>query len=119
MPHEILQRFAAIDFTSEMIVLATIMLEHKEIVIGMGQYKIDEATRTAEAAMVIRDDYQGKGIGTAMADQLVYLARRQGLVAFTADVFEDNSPMLRIFEKSGFAVDRKAEYGVCKMRMNF
>ena len=53
-----------------------------------------------------------------MADQLVYLARRQGLVAFTADVFEDNSPMLRMFEKSGLDVDRKSEYGVNKMRMN-
>jgi acyl-CoA hydrolase/GNAT superfamily N-acetyltransferase len=119
MPHEILQRFAVIDYTKEMIALATIMQEQKEIVIGMGQYKIDESTRTAEAAMVIRDDYQGRGIGTAVADQLVYLARRQGLVAFTADVFDDNTPMLRIFEKSGFEVDRKSEYGVYKMRMNF
>jgi len=119
MPHEILQRFAVIDYTKEMIVLATIMQEQKEVVIGLGQYKITVKTRTAEAAMVIRDDYQGKGLGTALADQLVYLARRQGLVAFTADVFEDNTPMLRIFEKSGFAVDRKTEYGVNKMRMNF
>ncbi len=119
MPHEILQRFAVIDYTKEMIVLATIVQDAKEIVIGMGQYKITEATRTAEAAMVVRDGYQGKGIGTALADQLVYLARRQGLVAFTADVFEDNTPMLKIFEKSGFDVDRKSEYGVNKMRMNF
>jgi len=119
MPHEILQRFAVIDYTTEMILLATIMQEQKEVVIGMGQYKITEKTRTAEAAMVIRDDYQGRGIGTALADQLVYLARRQGLVAFTADVFEDNAPMLRIFEKSGFDVDRKSQYGVSKMRMNF
>jgi acyl-CoA hydrolase/GNAT superfamily N-acetyltransferase len=119
MPHEILQRFAVIDYTREMIVLATVMQEEKEIVIGMGQYKITEKTRTAEAAMVVRDGYQGKGIGTVMADHLVFLARRQGLVAFTADVFEDNTPMLRIFEKSGFDVDRKTEYGVNKMRMNF
>lgn len=119
MPHEILQRFSVIDYTREMIVLATIMQEQKEIVIGMGQYKITKKTRTAEAAMVIRDGFQGRGIGTMLADQLVYLARRQGLVAFTADVFEDNAPMLRIFEKSGFDVDRKSEYGVSKMRMNF
>jgi len=119
MPHEILQRFSVIDYTREMIVLATIMHGRKEIVIGMGQYKISKKTRTAEAAMVIRDGYQGQGIGTMLADHLVYLARRQGLVAFTADVFEENTPMLRIFEKSGFDVDRKSEYGVSKMRMNF
>jgi acyl-CoA hydrolase/GNAT superfamily N-acetyltransferase len=119
MPHEILQRFSVIDYTTEMIVLATIMQEEREIVIGMGQYKITKKTLTAEAAMVIRDGYQGRGIGTMLADQLVYLARRQGLVAFTADVFEDNAPMLRIFEKSGFDVDRKSQYGVNTMRMNF
>jgi RimJ/RimL family protein N-acetyltransferase len=118
MPHEILQRFAVIDYTREMILLATIMQDQKEIVIGMGQYKITEKTRTAEAAMVVRDGYQGKGLGTVMVDQLVYLARRQGLVAFTADVFEDNSPMLRVFEKSGLNVERKCEYGVYKMRVN-
>jgi acyl-CoA hydrolase/GNAT superfamily N-acetyltransferase len=118
MPHEILQRFAVIDYTKEMIVLATINQDQKEIVIGMGQYKITEKTRTAEAAMVVRDGYQGRGIGTVMVDQLVYLARRQGLVAFTADVFEDNSPMLRVFEKSGLDVERKCEYGVYKMRVS-
>jgi acyl-CoA hydrolase/GNAT superfamily N-acetyltransferase len=119
MPHEILQRFSVIDYTREMIVLATVMDEQREIAIGMGQYKITRKTRTAEAAMVIRDGWQGQGIGTILADHLVYLARWQGLVAFTADVFEDNTPMLRIFQKSGFAVDRTSEYGVSKMRMNF
>ncbi len=119
MPHEILQRFSVIDYTKEMIVLITIRQDEKEIVIGMGQYKVNEDTRTAEAAMVIRDDFQNQGVGTELANHLVFLARRQGLVAFTADVFEDNSPMLRIFEKSGFDMERKSEYGVFRLRMNF
>jgi acyl-CoA hydrolase/GNAT superfamily N-acetyltransferase len=119
MPHEILQHFSVIDYTKEMIVLITIRSDEKEIVVGMGQYKVNEDTRTAEAAMVIRDDFQNQGIGTELANHLVLLARRQGLVAFTADVFEDNSPMLRIFEKSGFDVEKRSEYGVFRLRMNF
>ena len=119
MPHEALQKYSVIDYTEEMVVVAVLVDGEKETAVAMGQYKITKETHTADAAIVVRDDHQGKGIGTELSKYLVYLARRGGLVAFTADVLHENEAMLHIFEKSGFDIERTSEHGVFRVRLNF
>lgn len=124
MPHERLQEFVVIDYTKEMVILATIQLEggEKELVVGLGQYGIDEATHTAEVAFVVRDEYQNMGIGTAILEHLTAIAKRQGLLGFTAEVLAINRPMLRVFEKMGFdTVARSGHDGqeTLELKMSF
>jgi RimJ/RimL family protein N-acetyltransferase len=119
MPHERLQGFVIIDYTKEMIILAVIKREEKEEVVAVGQYGIDEATHTAEVAFVVRDEYQNKGIGTELLSYLTYLAKRQGLLGFTAEVLIGNRPMLHLFEKMGFDIEKRSAEGVCEMKMAF
>jgi len=119
MPHERLQEFVVIDYTREMVILAVIGEEGQQTVIGVGQYGIDEKTHTAEVGLVVRDDYQNRGIGTTLLDYLTYLAKRQGLHGFSADVLVENQAMLHLFEKSGFTVDKRREAGVYELRLLF
>ncbi len=120
IPHERLQEFVVIDYTKEMVILATIQKEEGvEEVVGVGQYGIDERTHTAEVALVVRDDYQGKGIGTELLSYLTYLAKRQGLHGFTAEVLQENRPMLHLFEKMGFDIEKKSAEGVNELKMTF
>ncbi|MBN1574883.1 MAG: GNAT family N-acetyltransferase [Deltaproteobacteria bacterium] len=119
IPHEILQKYTAIDYTKEMVIVAVVERETREVIIAMGQYKINAEDHTGDAAIMVLDEYHGRGIGTEISNYLIYLARRQGLVAFTADVLHDNDAMLHIFEKSGFEVEMRSEQGAYKMRLNF
>ncbi len=119
MPHERLQEFVVIDYTKEMTILATVKEEEKEKIVGVGQYGINETTHTAEAAFVVRDNYQNKGIGKELLSYLTYLAKKQGLLGFTAEVLAENEPMLHLFEEMGFDVDKRRERGVYEMRMAF
>jgi GNAT superfamily N-acetyltransferase len=119
MPHERLQKFIAIDYRREMVILATVEEDGKEIAVGMGQYLIDEASHTAEAAFVVLDGYQGKGIGAELLSYLTFLAKRQGLLGFTAAVLQDNTHMLRLFESMGFVVDKRLDAGVYELVMSF
>ncbi len=119
MPHERLQEFVVIDYTQEMVILAVIEQEERSIVIGVGQYGIDEASHTAEVALVVRDDYQNQGVGTALLTYLTYLAKRKGLLGFSAEVLVDNQPMLHLFEKGGFAIEKRREAGAYELRMLF
>ena len=66
MPHERLQEFVVIDYTKEMVILATIREGEMEKVVGVGQYGINEANHTAEVSLVVRDDYQNQEIGTEL-----------------------------------------------------
>ncbi|MCD6236940.1 MAG: GNAT family N-acetyltransferase, partial [Thermoplasmata archaeon] len=120
MPHERLQEFVVIDYSKEMVILAVKQEGPKEVVLGIGQYGIDEQNHTAEVAFVVRDDYQNKGIGKVLLSYLTQLAKKQGLLGFTAEVFVNNQPMLHLFSEMGFEIEkRQAEAGVYKLKMRF
>jgi acyl-CoA hydrolase/GNAT superfamily N-acetyltransferase len=119
MPHERLQDFVVIDYTREMVILAVVQEEEKEDVVGVGQYGIDDISHTAEVAFVVRDDYQNQGVGTELVTYLTYLAKRRGLLGFTAEVLMENRPMLHLFEKMGFDIQKRTDGGVYELRMAF
>jgi acyl-CoA hydrolase/GNAT superfamily N-acetyltransferase len=119
MPHERLQAFVIIDYSREVVILAVIGDADNELIVGVGQYSIDEASHTAEVAFAISDNYQDRGIGQEMLSYLTYLARREGLLGFTAEVRIDNRPMLHVFEKGGFDLKKKSDAGVYDLKMAF
>lgn len=119
MPHERLQSFVVIDYTKEMIILAVTEDEGKEKILGVGQYGIEEKSHSGEAAFAVRDHYHNKGIATEILSYLTYLAKRQGLLGFTAEVLVENKPMLRVFEKMGFDIQKRIRAGVYELKMAF
>jgi acyl-CoA hydrolase/RimJ/RimL family protein N-acetyltransferase len=118
-PHERLQEFVVIDYTKEMVILATIKDAEVEKVVGVGQYGINETNHTAEVALVVRDEDQNKGVGLELLSYLTYLAKREGLLGFTAEVLVENKPMLHLFEKMGFDIQKRNEQGVYELQMAF
>ena len=74
---------------------------------------------TAETAFAVRDDFQKRGIGTELLKYLTYLAQKQGLLGFTAEVLVENRPMLHIFQKMGFDMQKRISSGVYELRMMF
>jgi GNAT superfamily N-acetyltransferase len=119
MPHERLQEFVIIDYTKAMIILACIKEEEREKVVALGQYYIDPNTHSAEVAQATREEYQGKGIGQELLSYLTLLAKREGLLGFTAEVLVENKPMLHLFEKMGFDIKRQGAQGVYELKMAF
>jgi acyl-CoA hydrolase/GNAT superfamily N-acetyltransferase len=119
MHHERLQPFVVIDYTREMVILAVREHEGQEQIMGMAQYTIDQTTHTAEVAFVVRDDYQGKGIGAELLTYVTYLAKKGGLLGFTAAVLMENVLMLQLFEKMGFNIEKRAEAGIYELKMSF
>ena len=119
IPHERLQDFVIIDYTNEMQILAVVGNMENQMIAGLGQYGIDEATHTAEVAFAVRDDHQGKGIGTELLSYLTYLARRDGLLGFTAEVLIENKTMLHVFEKGGFDISKTSDSGIYDLKIAF
>ncbi len=119
MHHERLQEFVVIDYTREMVVLAVIERMQKDIVVGLAQYGKQEYAHTAEVALVIRDDFQNKGIGSELLSYVTYLAKKEGLLGFTAEVLVENRPMLHLFEKMGFFIEKRSGAGVYELKMQF
>lgn len=122
MPHEYLQEFVVVDYTQKMIIVVVVEGGTREEIVGLGQYAIIEQTHTADLALVVRDDYQNKGVGRELLSYLTFLAQKQGLLGFTAQVLVDNKPMIHLFdlfEKEGFGIERRMDAGVLEYKITF
>jgi acetate---CoA ligase (ADP-forming) len=67
--------------------------------------------RAAEVAFAVADDFQGRGVGTRMLEQLAEIAADRGIQRFDAEVLFAHGAMLRVFEDAGFAVRRASSFG--------
>lgn len=119
VPHRRLQEFTVIDYTKQMVILAVLDEGKKEKIIGVAQYKIDEETHMGEVAFAVRDDYQNMGVGSQLLSYLTHLAKKRGLLGFTAIVLTDNFRMLHLFEKMGFDTKKRKEGEVYELTMFF
>lgn len=119
MPHDFLQKFVVIDYTKQMAILAIIQKGEKEDIVGVGRYAISEEIHTADLAFAVKDDYQNKGIGAELFSFLTYVAKKKGLLGFTALVLLENAPMLHLIRKMGFDIEEKMDDGVYELKMIF
>jgi putative acetyltransferase len=56
--------------------------------------------------MAVRDDWQGKGIGTALLEAAIDMADNWlNLLRLELDVFVDNEPALRLYKNFGFVIE--------------
>ncbi len=109
------KRFTEPDFVRHVGLVATLLEDGQEHIIGVGRYiaRADgSVSQRAEVAFAVADAHQGRGIGTILLEHLAPLARANGITEFEADVLGENNRMLEVFAKSGFVVRRSLEAGV-------
>jgi len=99
MPHSKLRKFVNIDYVNDMALASVVQEDEHEMIVAVGRYSVAKSSNAAEVAFIVRDDWQDQGIGIAMFNQLLKVARKRGVVKFTADVLHDNARMLHIFHK--------------------
>lgn len=75
--------------------------------VGVARYiRLAEEPTTAEAAVTVIDDYQGKGIGTVLLGLLARSARQHGIERFRGYVLAENLRMVEILRGLGATVVR-------------
>jgi GNAT superfamily N-acetyltransferase len=98
--------FLNVDFVNHVALVALAKEGGRASIVAGGRY-IVEKPGTAEIAFAVVDDYQGQGIGAILLRHLATIAREAGLKEFTAELLADNTPMLKVFERSGLKVSSK------------
>jgi RimJ/RimL family protein N-acetyltransferase len=70
--------------------------------LGVARYIRDpKVPDQAEVAVTVADDWQGRGVGTALLEALAEVARANGVHRFVASVLADNLAMRRVFSRYG------------------
>ena len=84
-------------------------------VIALASYVRLRDPTAAEVAFAVADDFQRRGIGTRLLEQLAERAALVGIERFVAEVLAENRQMLSVFEAVGFESTRKLESGTVEV----
>lgn len=72
--------------------------------IGIARVVMDSDFKNGEFAVVVHDDFQGKGLGHKLIDMMIGIAQEKDLEKIYGMVLTDNYKMIRTCEDMGFSV---------------
>ncbi len=80
-----------------------------EVVGQLGLHTFPNSPRrrhVGQIGMAVRDDWQGKGVGTALMQAVVDLADKWlNLLRLELEVYTDNEPAIRLYKKFDFVIE--------------
>lgn len=109
-------RLTQIDYDRELALIAIISGANGPEAVGLGHLLIDPDRTYAEYGVIVRSDAQGHGIGTALTQALIGIARGFGIRELFARIQAENRSMLDLAAAVGF-VPSPAENGVVRMSL--
>ncbi len=86
-------------------------------VVALAEFARLRDRRRAEAAFVVADAHQRRGIGTRLLEQLAAEAIAIGIELFEAEVLSADLQMLRVFESAGFGISQVMEGGEVRVEL--
>jgi RimJ/RimL family protein N-acetyltransferase len=95
---------ANVDFHKRFAIVAEAEIEGVKALVGVGRFDINQPA-LAEAAIVIRDDFQQVGLGSAILERMREVGKGAGLRAFTAEILADNSRMIDLLTANDLPVE--------------
>jgi acetyltransferase len=108
LPPAMLARFTQLDYDRE---LALVVLDpERRRFVAVGRYAPNQDGTTAEFALTVADDWQGKGIGRTLLERLCRRAREAGYGALYGHILDANREMLDLAARLGF-VERARDGG--------
>jgi acyl-CoA hydrolase/GNAT superfamily N-acetyltransferase len=70
-------------------------------IIGIARYDLDVTSGRGDLGVVVHDDWQRRGIGTALVSHLLEVCRDHGIKGLRADVLAVNSGMMGLLRRLG------------------
>jgi RimJ/RimL family protein N-acetyltransferase len=103
---EELRRFTDIDHERELALIATASAQGREREVGVARYVKESSPGDAEFAIVLGDDWQGRGLGTRLLTSLLAAAKSHGVRRVVGTTLSENDGMLGLARKLGFKLAR-------------
>jgi RimJ/RimL family protein N-acetyltransferase len=82
---------------------ALVAVDRAGALIGEARYATDQpGERTADFAVTVADEWQGRGVGTRLAARLIEAARANGMTRLTAMTLWENGAAIALLHRLGF-----------------
>ena len=97
-----LARFTHLEYPDEAAFLATVESDGRERQVGVARFASGSSASCREFAVVVADEWQGRGIATALLRKLFRVAVIAGTHAIEGVVLRENARMLQLARDFGF-----------------
>jgi acetyltransferase len=97
-----LARYTQIDYHREMALVATARENDIERIVGVARYMLNPDGASGEYALVVADDWHGRGLGARLMNAIEATARERGLKKFEGFVLGNNQRMLGLMQRLGY-----------------
>ena len=118
LPPGMLSRFTLIDYDRELALVAVHQTREAnadgefvttERIVGVSRYVTNVDGTSCEFALVVADDFGGKGLGSRLMLSIMEVAREKGLTEIEGLVLVNNPGMLRLMKSLGYTIKAFAE----------
>jgi len=113
--HERLTRICFIDYDREMALVA----ERQGGIVGVARLTRILGSNDAEVAVLVSDQFHGRGLGKELLARLVIVGGDEKLGVLKADILPDNRDVMRVCEKLGFTLRHSVEDEVVKAEFRY
>jgi acetyltransferase len=119
--HERLTRICFIDYDREMALVAERRnpTNGGSEILGVARLTRVLGSNDAEVAVLISDQFHGRGLGKELLGRLVIVGGDEKLSSLKADILPDNRDVMRICEKLGFTLRHSVEDEVVKAEFRY
>jgi acetyltransferase len=114
MPEALVRQLASVDYRRHLALVAEYDGGSGRETIGLASFGAVDDER-AELGLVVRDDWQGRRLGTELAVRLLDAAEARGFRRFIAHVAAGNAVIRRIIRNVGLVVSASASFGVSEV----
>lgn len=103
------KHFADVDYRTHMAFVAVGEENGQALILGVARYALLDPAQPnlAEAAVVVGDEYQQRGIGKVLLWRLVQYARRQGIRYLRGVILLENQRMVELVKKGGLPYQQR------------
>lgn len=114
------RQLATVDYNSRMAFVAISKENGQDSVVGVARYAMLDTRypETAETAVVVRDEYQGRGLGKLLLWRLVNYARARGIHFLRGNLQIGNDRMLALVQRSGLPHRKRYVDGIWEVTID-
>jgi len=115
--HQFVARLTQLDYGRTIAFLAFDQVTGE--ILGVVRLHADPDHKEAEFAILIRSDFKGRGLGTALMEFAIKYGRTDNLQAITGQILRENQAMLTLCRELGFEMTTALNMdGICEVRLD-
>jgi len=100
-----IQRLVRIDYSRELALIALAVVDNNVRQVGVARYAPEPDGLSCDFAVVVADEWQGRGLGESLLRSLVHAAARAGVPELTGLTLAENNAMRKLARRLGFRIE--------------